>query len=71
MDSDYVQAMEQVFAKSPFSDSSFQVRIGCRYDSDVDMQRVGFAERMDLTLLQEPEELGLQLVRKVADFVQE
>ena len=45
---DHIQAVEQVLAESSFFDEPFEVRVGRGDDADVDVERAGLAERIDL-----------------------
>ena len=48
-----------------------EVRLGGRHNPDIDWNRLGSADALELSLLQGPQQLDLQLVRKVVDVVDE
>ena len=67
----HAQAVVQVLAKLAFRHALFEVRVGGRQHPHVDFLRFRLSDRHDLLLLQEPEQLGLDVEREIADFVQE
>ena len=68
---DDVQAVEQVLAEPAFLHHLRQVAVGRRDDADVDAQRPGAAEALELVLLQHAQDLRLRARAHVADFVEE
>ena len=70
-DLDHVEAVEQVFAEPPGGDCRLQVAVGGGEDANVAGPRLGLAHALVAALLQQPQELGLQGQRQVADFVEE
>jgi hypothetical protein len=66
-----VQAVQEVGAEAAGGHLPLQVAVGGRDDAHVDVQRVVGADRLDLALLQRPQELRLHVQRQLADLVQE
>ena len=67
----HAQPVVQVLAKLPFADALLEVGVGRRDDAHVDLLGPHLAQRHDLALLQEPQQLGLDVHRQVADLVEE
>ena len=61
----------QVFAELAFGDALFEVGVGRRQHAHVHGLRAVLADRHDLALLEEAQQLGLHVERQVADFVEE
>src|SRR5690606_12075948 len=70
-DADDVEPVEQVLAELAFLDHLPQVAVGGGGDADVDGDRLGRAQRDNATFLDDAEQLGLDLRRKLADLVEE
>ena len=70
-DFDHVQPIEQILAKPAVAHVGFQIAIRRRDDADVGCPGAGFADPLELLLLQEPQQFGLQGGRNLADFVEE
>jgi hypothetical protein len=68
---DDAQAVEEVLAEAAVLDHLRQVRVGGGDDADADASRLRVAQRVDPAGLEEAEQLGLDLEREVADFVEE
>ena len=68
---DHAETVVQVFAELALGHSLLEVRIGGGEGSDVYALRARLADRHDLALLEEAEQLGLDVDRQVADFVHE
>ena len=66
-----IQAIEQVFAERAVLDGFRQVAVGGGDDADVDLDRLGAADPVDLALLDGAQQLGLQARVHLADFVQQ
>ena len=71
LDRDHVEAVEEVFAESPFGDARPQVAVGRGDDADVDLERLVAADALERPLLQEAKELHLRRRRDLADLVEE
>src|SRR5439155_10201726 len=67
---DDVETVEEILAKAVVADEQLEIGVGGRDDPDVDRER-RFAERRDLSRLEEPQELGLEVEAELADFVEE
>ncbi len=67
----HIQAIEQVFAEGAVLDGFRQVAVGGGNDADVDLDRLGAANAVDLAFLNGAQELGLQARIHLADFVQQ
>ena len=70
-DRKHVQAVVEVAAELLVGDHRDEVAIRRRHQPDVDADRPGAAEPLELLLLQHAQQLRLQLQRNVADLVQE
>src|ERR1017187_1083825 len=66
-----VQPIVQVGAELPLLHHGRQIAAGSRYQPDIDLDRVSAAQPLELLLLQDPQQLGLQLRRDVAHLIQE
>src|SRR5271166_5459455 len=66
-----VEAAEEVFAKPSSRHLGGQVTIGGSNDSNVDLHRFRATGPLELALLEDPEQLDLNRLSKLADFVQE
>ena len=71
VDADHVEPVEEVFAEGAFLDELPKVGVGRRNDAGVELDRLRFADALDLALLQRAQQLGLQRQRHQADFVDE
>src|SRR5919198_1164627 len=71
MDSDHCQAVVQVFAESTAFNFGSQVLVGRRDHADVDLDRLTRPDALELALLQDAQQLGLQRQTHVADLVEE
>ena len=70
-DLDDAQPVEEVLAEAPGADLGGQVLMRRRDDAHVDGHLRAPADALDLALLQDPQELGLDGERRVADLVEE
>src|SRR5687768_18260723 len=70
-DADDRQAVIQVLAEFAFCNALFEVGIGRGNDAHVYALRKRVANRHDLPLLEEAQQLGLDIKRQVPDFVEE
>ena len=68
---DDVQAIEQVFAERAALDGFGQVAVRGGDDADVDLDRLGAADAVDLAFLDGAQQLGLQARIHLADFVEQ
>src|SRR5690606_24579862 len=66
-----VKPVEKIFAECAVGDALLERHIGRGDDAYIDLDRALFADRLDLALLQKPEELWLNVERQVADLVEE
>src|SRR5579863_1410000 len=66
-----VQAIKQVGPEAALADHLGEVLIGCGNDANVDMNGTRAAETLELPLLQDAQEFGLQIERQVSDLVKE
>jgi hypothetical protein len=68
---DDVQAVEQILAEAAGAHVGFEVAVGGGEDADVGVARLGLADALELALLQEAQQLGLQAGRDLADLVEQ
>ena len=68
---DGVQAVEQIVAEAAVGDLFLKVHVGGRDDAHVDRNGGAPADAFDDLFLQETQQLDLERVRQVADFVEE
>ncbi len=66
-----LSSIVQVLAKLSRADGTFEVLIGGGHDAHIHLDRLSGADRLHLSVLKDPEELGLCVLRQVADLVQE
>jgi len=64
-----LEPVEQILAEAPVGDGRFQVAVGGRQNARVDRERLAAAQAFDAFFLQQPEHLGLDGERHVADFI--
>ena len=65
------EAVEEVPAEAPRLDLGPEVAVGGGDDPDVGVQRPRAADALELALLEDAQQLGLQLQRQLADLVEE
>ena len=70
-DWEHVQAIVQVAAEFAILHHFFQVAMGGRYQSHVDLLRSVAAQPFKLTFLQSAQQLGLNLDRNIPDLIEE
>ncbi len=68
---DHVQAIEQVFAEGAVLDRVGEIAVRRGDDADIDLDRLGAADAVDLAFLDGAQQLGLQPRIHFADFVQQ
>ena len=68
---DHVEAVVEILAKVMRGDFGFEVAIGRRDDSRVDVDRALAADALEVLLLQKAQKLGLERWRQVGDLVEE
>src|SRR5262249_47601904 len=68
---EHVEAVIEVAAELAIGDHRRQVAVSGRHQADIDSNGPGAAEALELLLLQDAEQLGLQLRGDVADLVEE
>ena len=71
MDANHAEAVIQVFTELAFGNALFEVGIGGRQYAHVDGLRAVFADRHDLALLEEAQQLWLNVQGQVADLIEE
>ena len=67
----HMEPMVEVFTKRPRGDRRHEVAVGRGDHADIERPRRGRAHRRDLPILQRPQELHLQVERRLADLVEE
>ena len=70
VDSNHAEAVVQVLSKPALRHTLLQVGVGGREDPDVDPLGPRLTDRRDLALFEKPEQLRLNVKRKIADFVE-
>ena len=65
------QAVIEVFTEMPGGDLRLEIAIGGRDDTHIDPDYAIAAQRLQLALLQDPKQLGLQRQRQLADLIQQ
>src|SRR5436305_15247410 len=68
---DDVQAIEEVLAERPFADPFFQIAVGGGDQPDVRLDRPRGAHALELALLEDAQQPGLERRRDLADLVEE
>src|SRR5262249_55642712 len=68
---DHVEPVVEVLAEAPRLDLRGEIAMGRRDDAPVDLLDLRRAERLDLALLQDAQQLGLQRERQLTDLVDE
>src|SRR6185503_12918565 len=63
--------MVKILAKTALFNEIFQIAIGRRKDAHVHANRPDAADPVEFALLEKPQQLGLQLLGNIADFVEE
>ena len=71
LDRNHAQPKVQVLAEFPRGDQGLEVLVGRRDHARLELERLDAADPVELALLQHAQQLGLQLDRQVADFVEE
>ncbi len=66
-----VEAVEQILAEGAARHALGHVAVGGGDDADVDLDRLGAADAVDLALLDGAQELGLEMERHLGDFVEQ
>src|SRR3989338_5629396 len=66
-----MKPMIEIFTEAPLLEGLFKVTIGSGDNPHVHAERLSAADPLELPLLEEPEELGLDLWRDVSDLVEE
>jgi hypothetical protein len=65
-----IEAEIQVAAESAFGHGLLQDAVGGGKDADVDGNATGAADRTNLLFLNRPQKLGLEVDRKLTDFIE-
>src|SRR5580704_2766278 len=71
MEGKYIEAIEQILAKSIFEHGLFQISVRGSYNADLNMHGLPAAETPEFLVLQNLQQLGLETQIHVADFIQE
>ena len=66
----HVQAVIEIVAKLFVGDHRGKIAVGGGHKSNINPDRLRASEALELLLLQNPQQFGLQLQRNIADFVQ-
>ena len=66
----HVQTIVQIFAKTALGDHLFQISVRCGDDPNVHFDGALFTKRLNLSFLSKTEQFRLQVERQVADFVE-
>ena len=70
---DHLQDIEpviQVFAKTAVANCRLQVDVGCGQDPNIHRDRLAATDPFDVFFLEKAQQVGLQLQRQVANFIQ-
>ena len=67
----YVQAVIEIFAEAPGGDFLAQAAVGGRDHAHIEAIGVRAAQALDLALLQNPQQLGLQRQRNLGDLIEQ
>ena len=68
---DHAQPIEEVFTELALSDQGVDGNVGRGDDPDVGRHRLGFAQRLDVSRFEKPEQLRLNAPVQLADLVQQ
>src|SRR5215467_11905218 len=66
-----VESVPQVCAETSVIYVLFQIPVGRRNDTDIQLYRGRAAQSLKLALLKHPQQFGLQVKRKLADFIEQ
>src|SRR6476659_7265023 len=66
-----IETIVEVFAETALRDRLTQSNIGRCHDANVDIDRLAPADTHDLSILEKPQKVSLQVDRHVADLVEE
>ena len=67
---DDVDAVVEIVAEAAFEHLLAQIAVGGRHQPGIDLDRRVAADRRDLARFERPEQLGLQVERQLADFIE-
>src|SRR4029079_14471711 len=70
LDGDDVDPIEEIFAEAAFLDRFLEVYVGGGDQPEIGLDGLGAADALAFPLLDGAQELGLQLQRQVANFVE-
>jgi hypothetical protein len=65
----YLETEIEILSEMPISDKVFQVPMGGRDDSDINLNGFGAADALNFLFLQHPEQPNLSLQRQLPNFV--
>ena len=71
MDANDAEAIVKIFAELALGHALFEIRVGRSKNAHVHALRTRLSDRHDLLQLEEAQQLGLDVDRQVADFVEE
>src|SRR4029078_3262525 len=71
LDRDHIQAIVEIASEAPGGYFVTKSAVGHRNDAHVDGNRPETADALDLTLLENPQQLALQRRLKLPDFIEE
>ena len=71
MDRHHVEPVEEIAAEALGGDGRLEIAVGGGEDPDINRNRVPSADALDLAIFQQPEELGLDGERDIADLIEE
>jgi hypothetical protein len=71
IDGENTQSVVEVFAEFAILDGGWQITVGRRDHAHVNMQSFGASQALEFTILQDPQQLGLQLGGHFTDFIQQ
>src|SRR5215468_3939666 len=66
-----VEPIEQILPEPSRRNLVIQFAVGCRNDSDLDLDRARTADSLELTFLENPQQLRLRARRQLAHFVEQ
>src|SRR5436190_5182085 len=71
VDADDAQAVEEIAAEAAVADHLLEIAVAGRDEARVEVDGRGAADAHEAPLLEDPQELGLQIRRELADLVEE
>lgn len=71
VDGEHRQPVIQIRAKTPGADLLFEIAVGGGDHARIRGAAVGFADTLKLAVFQHAQQLGLQIQRQLADFIED